>query len=64
MFPISTVDKPEFKAMLQEFNLKCQLPSLNHFTKVSIPELVEGDVEREIAVTNMEYFSATTDLWT
>ena len=57
MLPISTVDKSGFN----------QLPSHNHFTKVSIPELVaetKGCIEKEIVDGNMEYFSATTDLWT
>jgi len=43
------------------------LPSRNHFTKVSIPELVaetKGVIEKDISVVNVEYFSATTDMWT
>ena len=67
MLPISTVDKPGFKAMLRNFNPQYQLPSRNHFTKVSTPELVaetKGCIEKEIVDGNMEYFSATTDLWT
>ena len=67
ILPISTVDKPGFKAMLRNFNPRYQLPNRNHFTKVSIPELVaetKGCIEKEIVDGNMEYFSATTDLWT
>ena len=67
MLPVSTVDKPGFKAMLQKFNPRYQLPNHNHFTKVSIPELVaetKGYIEKEIVNGEVEYFSATTDLWT
>ena len=67
MLPISTVDKPDFKAMLRKFNPRYQLPNRNHFTKVSIPELVaetKGYIEKEIVNGEVEYFSATTDLWT
>ena len=51
MLPISTVDKPGFKAMLRKFNPRYQLPNRNHITKVSIPELVaetKGYIEKEI----------------
>ena len=67
MLPISTVEKPGFKAMLRKFNPRYSLPSRNHFTKVSIPELVaetKGSIETQIVDGNIEYFSATTDLWT
>ena len=67
MLPISTVDKPGFKAMLRKFNPRYQLPNCSHFTKVSIPELVaetKGYIEKEIVDGEVEYFSATTDLCT
>ena len=51
MLPISTVEKPGFKAMLRKFNPRYNLPSRNHFTKVSIPELVaetKGSIETQI----------------
>ena len=66
MLPISTVDKPGFRAMLHKFNPRYQLPSRNHFTKVSIPQLVVETrtvIESQIAMGNLEYYSATTDLW-
>ena len=43
------------------------MPNRNHFTKVSIPGLVaetKGCIEKEISDGNVNYFSATTDLWT
>ena len=67
MLPLSTVDKPGFHAMLQKFNPRYQLPTRKHFTKVAIPRLVSevrGNIECQIASGELEYFSATTDLWT
>ena len=59
MLPISTVDKPGFKAMLRNFNPRYQLPNHNHFTKVSIPELVaetKGCIEKEIFDGNISHY--------
>ena len=67
MFPLSTVDKPGFHAMFQKFNPRYQLPTHKYFTKVAIPRLVSevrGNIECQIASRELEYFSATTDLWT
>ena len=67
MLPLSTVDKPGFRTMLQRFNPRYQLPSRKHFTKVAIPRLVSevrGKIECQIASRELDYFSATTDLWT
>ena len=61
MFPISTVDRPGFKPMLQKFN---HLPSRNYFTRVLIPALVSevrGAIE---LVEDWRFFSGTADLWT
>ena len=66
MLPLSIVDKPEFHAMLQRFNLRYQLPTRKHFTKVAIPRLiseVRGKIECQMASRQLEYFSATIDLW-
>jgi hypothetical protein len=67
ILPISTVDKPGFKAMLQRFNPRYQVPSRNYFTRVSIPALVsevKGAIELKIEGGELEFFSGTTDLWT
>ena len=40
MLPLSTVDKPVFRAMLHEFNPRYQLPTRKHFTKVAVLALV------------------------
>ena len=67
ILPISVVNKTGFKAMLWKFNPRYQLPNCNHFSKVSIPELVaetKGYIEKEVVEGDVEYFSATTELWT
>ena len=67
MLPVSTVDKPGFRAMLYQFNPRYQLPTRKHFTKVAIPALVndvKSKIEEQIKSKQLDYFSATTDLWT
>ena len=67
MLPLSTVDKPGFRAMIHQFNPRYQLPTHKHFTKVAIPVLVnavKSKIEEQIKSKQLEYFSATTDLWT
>ena len=67
MLPLSTVDKPGFRAMLYQFNPRYQLPTRKHFTKVAIPPLVndvKSKIEEQINSKQLNYFSATTDLWT
>ena len=67
MLPLSTVDKPGFRAMTHQFNPHYQLPTHKHFTKVAIPVLVndvKSKIEEQIKSKQLEYFSATTDLWT
>ena len=67
MLPLSTVDKPGFRAMIHHFNPRYQLPTRKHFTKVAIPALVNDvkcKIEEQIKSKQLEYFSATTELWT
>ena len=67
MLPLSTVDKPGFRAMLHQFNPHYQLPTRKHFTKVTVSVLVtevEDKIEQQIKSKELIYFSATTDLWT
>jgi len=70
MMAVSTVDKAGFRAMLQRFNPRYQLPSRNYFTRVSIPALVcevKGEIEQKIADClsgDLNFFAGTTDLWT
>ena len=67
MLNFSTVDNPSFKVMFRKFNPRYQLLNHNHFTKVSIPELVTETkgynlFEKEVVDGNMECFSVNTDL--
>ena len=62
MLPLSTVDKPGFRAMLYQFNPRYQLPTHKHFTKVA-PALVNdvnSKIEEQIKSKELDYFSATT----
>ena len=66
MLPISTVDKPGFKAMVYRFNPRYQLPSRNFFSRVAIPALsseLKSDIEQHMT-RGLDFFSGTTDLWT
>jgi len=43
-----------------------QLPSRTHFTKVAVPALVndvKSGIEEKIKAKQLDYYSATTDLW-
>ena len=39
ILPISIVEKPGFKQMLESFDPRYQLPSIKHFSKIAIPAL-------------------------
>ena len=63
MLPISTVVKAGFKAMLQRFNPRYELPSCNYFTRVSIPALVsevKSAMELKIASGELEFLAQLT----
>ena len=64
MIPISIVEKPGFKQMLESFDPRYQLPSRKHFSKIAIPALFNST---QSALTStlqeVEFFSSTTDLW-
>lgn len=67
MLPLCTVNKPGFRAMLHQFNPCYQLPTRKHFTKVAVPALVNEvkcKIEEQIKDKQLDYFSATTNLWT
>ena len=66
MLPISTVEKAGFKAMLQRFNPRYQVPSRSYFNRVAIPAMVgevRSVVEQQIC-EELNFFSGATDLWT
>ena len=63
MLPISIVEKPGFKQMLESFDPRYQLPSRKHFSKATIPALFNS-TQSALASTlqEVEFFSSTTDL--
>jgi len=64
MMPLYTVEKPVFRGMLKEFDSQYELPSRSYFTRSAIPTLYEQTRTSVAAeVQEIEFFSATTDLW-
>ena len=66
MQPFYIVERKGFREMLQMFDPKYKLPSRKHFVDVEIPKLF---TEMKCKVLHclsdhVEYFAATTDLWT
>jgi len=66
MQPVYTVEKSGFKLLVSKLNPRYNLPSRKHFTEVEIPKLyVEvRDTVVKPKLAEVEFFSATTDLWT
>jgi len=63
MLPLSTEDKPGFRAMLQKSNPRFQLPTQKHFTKVAILSLASQARDKiEYQIFSRE-LATTTDLW-
>ena len=61
----SILDKPGFRHMVRKPNPRYQMPSRKHFTEYEIPRMynqVKSTFQGRIKLVN--YFSATTDLWT
>ena len=61
-----TVEKSDFKLLVSKLNPRSNLPSRKHFTEVEIPKLyVEvRDIVVKPKFAEVEFLSATTDLWT
>lgn len=62
--PIRIVEKPGFTRMLKSFDGRYELPSRSYFSRTAIPDLyisVREEVKKEIVP--VQYFAATTDLW-
>ena len=66
MQPYYTVERPGFKKMVSKLNPLYKLPSRKHFSQQEIPRLYNLVKETMVSpkLTQMDYFSATTDLWT
>ena len=64
MVPFYTVEKPGFKRLVSVFDKQYDLPSGKYFFQVAVPSLY-NNIRDEVAaeISNVEYYSATTDLW-
>jgi hypothetical protein len=65
MIPISMVEKPGFRSMLQVFNLRYKLPSRSYFKRVAIPSLYATSsekIEQDIVDREVSFFASTTVL--
>ena len=64
MVPIYTVEKSGFKQLVGTLDKQYELPSRKYSTKTAIPTLYNTTTDAVAAeISNMRYFSATTDLW-
>lgn len=64
MLPLSTVEKPGFKYLLNVLDPRYALPGRKYFSKTAIPKLYlkcKESVQQEIL--SAEYFATTSDLW-
>ena len=64
MVPFYTIEKPGFKRLVSVFDKQYDLPSGKYFSQVAVPSLY-NNIRDEVAaeISNVEYYSATTDLW-
>ena len=65
MQPYYTVERPGFKNLVSKLNPCYKLPSRKYFSQQEIPRLyntVKGSIMAKLG--EIEYYSATTDLWT
>lgn len=66
MLPLSTVDKPGFRAMISKFNPRYDLPTRSYFSRIAIPALyqeVREGLQSSLRSVDIDHFSGTTDLW-
>ncbi|XP_051962423.1 E3 SUMO-protein ligase ZBED1-like [Xyrauchen texanus] len=64
MAPINTVQNEGFKAMIKTLDKRYSLPCRNYFSSVALPGLyTQCRITVEEELQNMQYFAATTDLW-
>ena len=64
MLPVYSVEKEGFRNMLKTLNLQYELPSRKYFSEIAIPKLY-AETRSKVAneLEKVDYFSATTDLW-
>ena len=66
MLPLSTVDKPGFRAMISRLNPRCDLPTRSYCSRIAIPALyqeVREGLQSSLRSIDIDHFSGTTDLW-
>ena len=66
MQPYRTVERPGFRKLILKLNPRYQMPSRKYFSQQEIPRLYTK-VKHTVVnpkLAEIEYFSATTDLWT
>ena len=63
MMPIYTVEKSGFKRLLNDFDLKYELPSRKYFSQKAIPKLYNETKDGVLQqLQHAEFFSATSDM--
>ena len=64
MMPIYSADKPGFRRMLEQFDPRYTLPTHKYFSNEAIPSLYVRTRETVAGeLRAVEYFTATSDLW-
>ena len=63
--PLSIVERPGFRRVLNKLHSKYEVPSRKHFIEYEIPRLY-GEVKEKVIskLKEAHYFSVTTDFWT
>ena len=66
MQPYYTVERPGFRKLIFKLNPRYHMPSRKYFSQQEIPRLYTKVKESVVnpKLAEIEYFSATTDLWT
>ena len=64
MAPVSVVEKPGFRKLINTLDPRYNLPSRRYFAETALPELYI-QVREELAnqLTNVTHFSTTADIW-
>ena len=65
MMPIYSIEKEGFRKLLYNFDPQYELASQKYFSKIAIPILYSETQDKVAAeIKDVEYFSATADMWT
>lgn len=64
MMPMYSVEKTGFQNLLKTFDPQYELPSRKYFSKTALPHLyTETRKSVEAELSTVDYYSATTDMW-